>query len=248
VGVPCPMIIQWPDKFYHTNTDTLDKVDPAMLALAGTVAATYAYFLAQAGAEEAAWLAEEVLSRFKTRLLEVLRDGLAMAGQTEDTPPLARRVQFLVNRNDTALESLRRLAPVDVTPWQEEAHQFVRRELTRLEKLLPSTPMESPQDSWEEEATTIVPRRLCPGPVDLKNFVNRMSDEEHETWWRVYKESPDATYVYPALLLYWADGERNLREISNLIELDTGKRVTEMLVTCCRLWDRLGLVELSTPA
>jgi hypothetical protein len=219
-----------------------------MLALAGTVAATYAYFLAQAGAEEAAWLAEEVLSRFKTRLLEVVRDGLAMAGEPEDTPPLARRVQFLVQRNDTALESLRRLAPVDVTPRQEEAHQFAYRELARLEKLLPSAPTESPQDRWEEEAATIVPRRLCPGPVDLKNFVNRMSDEEHETWWRVYKESPDATYVYPALLLYWADGERNLREISDLIELDTGKRVTEMLVTCCRLWDRLGLVELSTPA
>jgi len=28
--------------------------------------------------------------------------------------------------------------------------------------------------------------------------------------------------------------------------LETGKRVTELLVTCCRLWDRLGLVELST--
>ena len=73
-----------------------------------------------------------------------------------------------------------------------------------------------------------------------------MSDEEHETWWRVYKESPEGTYVYPTLLLYWADGRRNVQEISDLIELETGKRVTEILVTCCRVWQRLGLVELST--
>jgi aminopeptidase YwaD len=252
VGVPCPMIIQWPDKFYHTNTDTLDKVDPDMLALVGSVAATYAYFLAHAGEEEAAWLAEEVLSRSKTRLLGAMRDGVAMAGEPEDTPrrgpSLARRVQFFVERNDTALESLRRLAPLDIAPWQEEAHEFAQRELARLEKMLPSSPIESPQDRWEDEAATIIPRRLYPGPVDLKNFVNKMSAEEHETWWRVYKESPDATYAYPALLLYWADGKRNVREISDLIEFDTGKRVTEMLVTCCRLWERLGLVELSTPA
>lgn len=31
VGVPCPMLIQWPDKFYHTSEDTIDKVDPLIL-------------------------------------------------------------------------------------------------------------------------------------------------------------------------------------------------------------------------
>jgi hypothetical protein len=29
-----------------------------------------------------------------------------------------------------------------------------------------------------------------------------------------------------------------------LIELETGKRMAEMLVTFCRLWEHLGLVEL----
>ncbi len=249
VGVPCPMINQWPDKFYHTNTDTMDKVDPDMLARVGSVAATYAYFLANAGPDEAAWLAEEVLSRFKTRLLGTIRDDVTTARAPDDAPrhrlPLARRAQFLVERNDIALDSLRRLAPIDPAPWQKEAHEFAQRELVRVEKLVLYPPEERPKDKWEEEAARIVPRRLYPGPIDLKNFVNRMSDEEHESWWRVYKQSPEGTYAYPALLLYWADGERNVQEICDLIELETGKRVTEMLVTCCHLWDRLGLVEMS---
>ncbi len=113
VGVPCPMIIQWPDKFYHTSMDTLDKIDPAMLVRVGSIAATYAYFLADAGRKEAAWLAEEMLSRFKARLLTLIRDGVTAAMAGEDSPSeremLVRRVDFLTERNDQALASVRRL-------------------------------------------------------------------------------------------------------------------------------------------
>ncbi len=249
VGVPCPMIIQWPDKFHHTSADALDKVDPEMLAHAGSVAATYAHFLAHAGQQETTWLAEEVLSRFKTHLLATLRDHVTAAAGTSETPPhgqtLARRAQFLVERNDTALDSLRRLHTIDVTPWQKEAHEFAHRELAGVEELVLDPPMQRPKNQWEEEAARIVLRRLCPGPIDLKNYLGKMNDEEHEAWWRVYKQSPEGTYTYPPLALYWADGNRHLQEISDLIELETGTRVTELLVTCCRLWDSLGLVELS---
>ncbi|HUV94741.1 MAG TPA: DUF4910 domain-containing protein, partial [Anaerolineae bacterium] len=201
VGVPCPMINQWPDKFYHTSTDTLDKVDPAMLARAGSVATAYAYFLAHAGPEEAAWLAEEVLSRFKTSVLETLRDAVTHAdepqGPQRGSRTVARRVHFLLQRNERALGSVRRLADADAAPWQQQARRFAAHEVARMEKRISEPESDAPHDRWEQEAATLVPKRLCPGPIDLKNFINRMNDEEHETWWRVYKDSPDATYVYP---------------------------------------------------
>jgi aminopeptidase YwaD len=249
VGVPCPMLNQWPDKFYHTSADTLDKVDPAMLGRVGSIAATYAFFLAEAGPREATWLAEEILSRFKTNLLKVLRDALTHRGETQSRrttgQPVSRRVDFLVQRSEQALASLRRLAEIDVSPWQKEARGFATDELARVNKFISEPEREPPEDRWESEASSMVVRRLCPGPIDPKNFINKMSDEEHETWWRVYKEDPDGTYAYPAMLLYWADGSRNVQEISDLIQLETGKRVTKLLVTCCRLWKRLGLVQLS---
>jgi hypothetical protein len=65
VGIPCPMLIQWPDRFYHTSFDTVDKVDPVSLRRSGLLAATYAAFLAAAGTEEAAWLAREAHARYK---------------------------------------------------------------------------------------------------------------------------------------------------------------------------------------
>ncbi len=248
VGVPCPMIIQWPDKFYHTSTDTLDKVDPTMLARVGTIAATYACFLANAGEREVAWLGQEMVSRFKTRVLAVIREGVKSAVAGEDSPRdrelLAERVRFLAERNGGALESLRRLAEVDVTTWQKEALAFAEAELARVEDLIPYTRGKPRQGPAEEEAGQMVPRRLCRGPLDLKDYLNRMNEEDWEAWWRIYKERPEATWVYPPLLLYWADGERNVQEISDLIELETGKRVTEMLVTFCRIWEHLGLLEL----
>jgi len=69
VGIPCSMLIQWPDKFYHTSEDTIDKVDPQSLAVAATVAATYGYFLANAGQREAEWLMHETLSQEKKRIV-----------------------------------------------------------------------------------------------------------------------------------------------------------------------------------
>ena len=64
VGIPAPMIIHWPDKFYHTSEDTPEKVSPDSLARSGALAAVYAYWLATAGPAEAEWLGHWMVSRF----------------------------------------------------------------------------------------------------------------------------------------------------------------------------------------
>jgi hypothetical protein len=76
VGISCPMLIQWPDKFYHTNLDTLEKVDPEMLKRIGVIAATYTYFLANAGERETVWLANEMMSKFKRKILKFIQEKI----------------------------------------------------------------------------------------------------------------------------------------------------------------------------
>jgi len=68
VGIPSPMIIQWPDRFYHTSQDTIDKVDPDMLRRVGVLTAAYAYFIAAARLPEATWLAGEMAAGFAADL------------------------------------------------------------------------------------------------------------------------------------------------------------------------------------
>src|SRR5262249_2841620 len=52
VGVPCPMLIQWPDRYYHSDHDTPDRCDPESLALAVRCAVAYAACIACADAAD----------------------------------------------------------------------------------------------------------------------------------------------------------------------------------------------------
>jgi aminopeptidase YwaD len=100
VGIPAPMLIQWPDRFYHTTADTLEKVSPQSLARSSALAATYAYFLASAGAPEVAWLAREMTYRFEIRLARKLQSAstAALGGAAPAGPTWERSVAFRLDR------------------------------------------------------------------------------------------------------------------------------------------------------
>ncbi|MHB8946008.1 MAG: DUF4910 domain-containing protein [Bacillota bacterium] len=128
VGIPCPMLIQWPDLFYHTNEDTIDKVDPEMLRRVGLATAVYAYFLAAAGYPEALWLASEMAAAFPTELHAAISDPLSkligdfrehqgdgLDGQSAPEAlaaglaKLDRKLTFLLDRKLADVGSLKRL-------------------------------------------------------------------------------------------------------------------------------------------
>jgi hypothetical protein len=98
-GVPCPMLIQWPDRYYHSDLDTPERCDPESLALAVRAAATYAGLLASAGEEEVRWLLQLVARGSRRRMLAALdRPWPALAAQAER------------ERGQRALASVQRLA------------------------------------------------------------------------------------------------------------------------------------------
>ncbi|MFW9921721.1 MAG: DUF4910 domain-containing protein [Candidatus Thorarchaeota archaeon] len=68
IGVGTPMFIQWPDRFYHTGEDTIDKVSAEMLHHIGSMTATYCYFIANADLPELIWLIKEVATKGKERI------------------------------------------------------------------------------------------------------------------------------------------------------------------------------------
>ena len=98
VGIPSPMLIQWPDKFYHTSADTPDRVSADSLGRSGALAAAYAAWLATAGEREADWLAHLMLSRFATeadrqamRAIEAAREARRRRRARPDPPRLRTR-------------------------------------------------------------------------------------------------------------------------------------------------------------
>jgi len=267
VGVPTPMLIQWPDKFYHTSEDTLDKVDPAMLAAVGNLAATYLYFLANAGTAEATWLGYEMAAHYRRSLTKTMQAIITDAMATGTGPKLSdlnTRVQakdgFMRHHAQQAVASLTRLSQ-DVGNFvaglQQQIENFTTEEvgltseaIRRRGKALGintlAEPSDKEEDAWDTRARHLIPCRLYRGPVNPGRLISRLSQEEQDTWHRLLKEHAEAPRVLPVVALFWADGQRTLYQIAELVELETGHRDTELLVRYFEFLAQVELIELKS--
>jgi aminopeptidase YwaD len=270
VGVPCPMLIQWPDKFWHTSYDTMDKVDPEMLRRVALMTATYAYFVACAETLEAVWLVNEVASREGRRLSAHVQGFVteAMDASVEGEEPgreLARAlsrlggvVSYRLGLCVRAVESVDRLAGGDPVFAAERdrliagLERLARDERRRAEAairgfaevrgLLPLPSVRRRLRKLEREAAGVVPHRVLKGPVSVRPWVRRLSMEDREAWWRMGKRHPDSR-ILGTLAMYWTDGARSLLEVSRLVELEAGRTDLEYLVEYYRLLRAMELVE-----
>jgi hypothetical protein len=263
VGIPCPMVGQWPDRFYHTSADTIDKVDPQMMGRVGVASAAYLWWFATAGAAEARWLGQVVVSRAEAALAKMRQawlDGLLARepapsaedlGKAQET--LRGRLELLVEHRVAALLLLKRLAGEGDIPrlatWQGEVRAAGQRELQRAEASLGElfalgalpTPPEHSRDEWEERAAGMVPRRLLRGPFP-SNRRRRLSPEDQSAWRALNKELGYG--AAPILAAYWTDGRRSLLEIADLVEREAGWREVQKLVEYYELLQKMELVEI----
>jgi hypothetical protein len=270
VGIPCPMFIQWPDKFYHTSWDTIDKVDPEMLRRVALMTATYAYFIANAGAEEAVWLATEVSSRAKEDLVESMRKFVAETLDAEKQDEklgerlgealleLRKKVEYRADRGIEAIGTIGRLAGGDpnFTAIEERLIADLRSTAVKERKLVeqafndfartkgisPPIPRKKRATKLEKEAAGIVPSRVYRGPISTRSWTRKLSLEERDDLWRLGKEHRESE-VLGELAVYWTDGARNLLEIGELVRLETGRSDLEYLVKYYRFLEKMGLVK-----
>lgn len=247
VGIPAPMLIEWPDRFYHTTADTLEMVSPATLQRNMTIAATYLWIVANGGPREAAWLAGELNSRFVARLARELQSAVtdALGGARPHGAPWEERVAFRVERHGAALASLRRLDPeFDPEPHRRAATTQAKLLWAQARDLLgPWHPAERPALAPEEAA--LVPRRRYRGPLSLQPHLNRLPLDEREALLAAFAPARELDTISADVALFWADGTRTLGAILDLVELETDVRAPEALLAHFRLLARLGLIDLA---
>jgi len=268
VGVPTPMLIQWPDRFYHTSADTPDRTDPNSLRRTGALAAAYAYWLATASDTETAWLGQEMTARFKTRLVQTAQQAVTAAAALDDAQgsaqamaDLDRRIAFTLDRQKAALGTLERLAPAGclIDELAAEAERAAQHELAWAKRAidlraaglglapLPDLPSRGKGDlsDQERQAAERVPVRLVRGPVPLGSHLQRLEPEAREQWRQLRKARTGGMhYTLTELALYWADGKRSVLEIADLVEMEAGSRDVELLLAYFELLAKLGFVTL----
>jgi aminopeptidase YwaD len=246
VGIATPLIIEWPDRFYHTTADTIEKVSPATLQRNMRLAAAYVWAVASAGPREAAWLAREQSARFSARLARELQSAVtaALGGAPPQGAPWWERLAFRLDRHGEALASLRRLDPgFDPSPHQRAAEAQVELLWARAADVLePWRPAERPELSPADAALT--PRRRFRGPLSLQPHLARLPAAEREALLEEHRAFRQLSGLSADIALFWADGRRTLGQILDLLELETDGRQPEALAAHFKLLARLGLIDL----
>ena len=237
-GVPCPMLIQWPDRYYHSDLDTVERCDPDSLALAVRAAATYAGFVATAGANEATWLLQRVARGARRRLLSAL-----------DRPAPWDAAHAERERGQRALASVARLAyglPPD--------HPLPRA----IQRALPLAADEF-EGFWDSEVAPVLPPRppghdAPPGrvPVRVEDALacpiralapgwDALSEAQRSRLLQLERELPGGT---TALDVAWfaCDGSRDTGTIADMVRREGWDVPYEQLEAWFELAEPLGLI------
>ena len=264
VGIPTPMLIQWPDRFYHTSEDTPDKVDPVMLARIGSLAAAYAYVVATAGEREATWLGHEIVTRRQQRLARRAQDTITAALESNDVTDLGRSwyelrkaVAHRIDCDEMALQSLLRLWPGArrlIAELRQSLDQAAAQALIRAEAVCLSratalggqlVPTPDQQDaSWRSRARLVVPERRYRGPLAFRSLLDGESTADRDLLWKMQRENGRAWWTARALAEYWADGNRTVAQIADRVEQETGASYGPQILTYFELLAAKGAVTL----
>jgi hypothetical protein len=224
-GIPCPMLIQWPDRYYHSSHDTPDKTSPASLALAVRCAATYAAFLtaAPAGSREHDWLLGAVERGARRRLLAAVDDPEAVAVARERA------------RGERAIASLSRLGlPSEALRGAEaRLRDFCTREAplasdgaTPPAKPAAKPPGNPPGNPDAGGAFATRPHRTLPVPIHFQRHLlpgwRTLPLAAREAWRAREEEMPQGALL-TELAWYACDGQRTVEQIAHLVWLETGR-------------------------
>jgi hypothetical protein len=95
IGVPCVMLLQWPDLYYHTSQDTPDKVSAQTLKRVGWIATIATLTLANADIEEAYAMAIQTYTSGVSRLQSALREATQTLLEVKNNPKHKKRPKKL---------------------------------------------------------------------------------------------------------------------------------------------------------
>ncbi len=176
VQVPGVMMIVWPDQWYHTSGDRIDKVDPTQMKRIAVIGAAAAYTIATADDDMAIRLAGEIASNGTRRLghqLVIAQELLngATAENFGDQYKLARaHVVGTVMAETETLESVLQLAQVGdyVEDMQEaidavgEAHlQALESHMKAAAERLGVSQAQIRETDLEKQAKRVVPSQTA---------------------------------------------------------------------------------------
>ncbi len=248
VGIPTPMLMQWPDKYYHTSGDTPDKVSPDVLRRIVIAASAYAYTCALASEKDLVWIAALTGRGLRKKVADEMGRYPVSEARNWITPEFKAR--FLAAAGDQALRSVRKLAPESrslklyVKAEEKALAQTVRREAGVSASFASlAGGRKAHRHPRGESYANVTVKRLLPGTVDMRSLMGRLTSARRAQYQRWTRKEKQAS-IMQVLALYWANGRRSLREISNLVAAELGSTNPDFLKFYFDVLEEAGLVQV----
>lgn len=219
-NIPCLMLGQWPDKFYHTSSDTLEVVDPYILSRSASLAACYAYCLANIEPADIGEICNTGLARAAVYMSEL---------QNKVTRGLLDK-RFYHGR--LAKYTGWRLASIDdFKNWVDCDKDELEAEKARLIALVKAfagfNPMTRPVKSLitkvQREKYNLVAERKVSVPVMLGKL-DGMYDKKTNEMSALFlsKYGPVLGHAIPSAIDYMIDGKKTTAEIAAEVAYEFG--------------------------
>jgi hypothetical protein len=205
---------------HHNSEDKPETVDARSLRDLTAMIATYLYFNATAGEQEAPWLEQITLEQSFQRIESAASDALngVLSGDAESGSYGLERVAYFAERGKEAVLSALRVVPIGrhgdveqrMQPVLADINTFGDLELARLRQAgaKPATAKPDP------EAEKIIVQRKRMGTLPLDDLPQDQWDGHPSGAW-------DTTAT---IALYWCDGKRNLARVIHLTEMELGPK------------------------
>ena len=241
IGVPCVDFTQWPDMYYHTSGDTVDRIDPTLVAKTSCIAGYILWSLAHPDACNL----DALLSQASENLLAALRRQVAIwEDRKEDAQGLEKRIRFTAEAALLALSDLSRLAPLS---WNAVLTQLVHDERAKVSVLCEQALRRALALRGLTRPETAQPAQEG-APLLMRNFVG---DHDEKQVKRLFEESGspdllkqhDDDHWVAATVDLWTTGKYTFEEIAERTLWECGKSDREFVGQYLRLMNRAGLVK-----
>ncbi|MBC7090820.1 MAG: DUF4910 domain-containing protein [Nitrososphaeria archaeon] len=267
IGVPTVSFTNWPDKFYHTSEDTLDKVDPKMLWHVGTISSTIAYTVSNFSQKDYDFLVlltekycenkvNSLINEIVCKISDIDRDKVSECAE-EEIYFIKEYLHFWKEWLSKAIQCLSKLdGEGDLTRLSEyyekkfiEFTNIKEKLFTEyIEKLISERGYKTSyirrgqMGKIEVEANKIIPKRTSPGPIDVKLKIDSLENKSRDRVRSLMKLR--GWRICSTLALFWADGKRTVLDIWRMLKIEYVQVDLKNLIDWFYLLEKMDFVKI----
>ncbi len=249
IGIPTPMLGQWPDKSYHTSADTLEVIDPFILAQSAAFAASFAYTLANLKPEHLPYLMARgrqdfINQSYQKRIALQQKNAAPEKFDAQFKPRLAARLAC----NRAYLRYFKTI-PAEVYEMVEDENEWIAQVCAgEIERFLDDYfPDYVPKPQVVPEEYRYIPRRLFIAPLNKLDDLTAGDTEKtkaYKAFTKDFRKQVNSPFSFESLIQYHIDGKKTLWQIAQSATYEANEGTVEYVHAYVQFLKQLGLVEI----